>query len=106
MSSGLIVSGIETTDWFQDMRFDDNSDWRDSHIVMAVVLITFVLVIVAYHFAEAWRTLPGAYYVSGNINLDIVIEENLVSATGSVSLPRPPAPPPLVSLSVSLSLLK
>ncbi|CAM9973514.1 unnamed protein product [Ectocarpus sp. 12 AP-2014] len=74
---GLIVSAIETTDWFQDFRFDDNSDWRDSHIVVAVVLITFVLVIVAYHFAEAWRTLPGAYYVSGNINLDIVIEENL-----------------------------
>eukprot|EP00752_Nemacystus_decipiens_P003260 g3017.t1 len=74
---GLALSGLERTRWFQDMRFFDNDRWIDSHIIFAVILITITLVFVAYHFAEAWRTLPGAYYVSGNINLNIVIKENL-----------------------------
>lgn len=73
------MSGLETTQWFEDFRFYDNDRWEDGHVIFAVLLITLTLVVVAYHFAEAWRTLPGAYYVSGNINLNVVIKENLVS---------------------------
>eukprot|EP00903_Cladosiphon_okamuranus_P016840 g15530.t1 len=74
---GLGLSGLERSQWFQDLRFYDNENWEDGHIIFSVIMITITLVFVAYHFAEAWRTLPGAYYVSGNINLNIVIKENL-----------------------------
>lgn len=77
--SGLGLSGLERSQWFQDMRFFGNDEWEETHVIFAVILITLTLVAVAYHFAEAWRTLPGAYYVSGNINLNIVIKENLVN---------------------------
>lgn len=36
-----------------------------------------MLLFVVWHFAEAWRILPGAYYVSGNVPVKIVIEDNL-----------------------------
>ncbi|CAM9419933.1 unnamed protein product [Scytosiphon promiscuus] len=74
---GLILSGMETTRWFQDFRFYGNENWIDSHIILAVLLTVATLLMLVYHFAEAWRTLPGAYYVSGNININIVIKENL-----------------------------
>lgn len=32
---------------------------------------------IGWHFAEAWKVLPGAYYVSGNININVVVKENL-----------------------------
>lgn len=73
----LALSGIETSKWWQELRFDDNTEWEDSHIVIAVLFIVATILIVAWHFAEAWRILPGAYYVSGNININVVIKENL-----------------------------
>lgn len=76
-NSGLALSGIETSDWWQDFRFDDNDDWSESHIIVAVIMLVTVAAVIGWHFAEAWRVLPGAYYVSGNINLNIVIKENL-----------------------------
>lgn len=79
--SGLILSGIETSRWFQDFRFRGNDNWEESHIIVAVLLSIATLLMLVYHFAEAWRTLPGAYYVSGNVNINIVIKENLVSGS-------------------------
>lgn len=73
------MSALETTRWFEDLRFFDNDRWNDGQIIFSVLLITVTLVAIAYHFAEAWRTLPGAYYVSGNVNVNVVIKENLVS---------------------------
>lgn len=78
-NSGLVISGLENWRWFQDYRFYDNDRWAESHIIVSVLLLIVVVGVVAYHFAEAWRTLPGAYYVSGNININVVIKENLVS---------------------------
>lgn len=75
--SGISLSAVETSRWWKDLRFDDNSDWEDSHAVIAVILIVAVVLIIAWHFAEAWKTLPGAYYVSGQVNINIVIKENL-----------------------------
>lgn len=68
---------METSKWWEDLRFDENEDWTESHIVVVALFLIALVLMVAWHFAEAWRILPGAYYVSGNINVNVVIKENL-----------------------------
>ncbi|CAM9610888.1 unnamed protein product [Sphacelaria rigidula] len=63
--------------WWEDMRHDKNYNWGSGTVVFSVLCIIFVILIVIWHFAEAWRILPGAYYISGQVPINIVIETNL-----------------------------
>lgn len=49
------------------MRHDKNYNWGSGTVVFSVLCIIFVILIVIWHFAEAWRILPGAYYISGQV---------------------------------------
>lgn len=75
--TGIILSLLETTDWWEDMRHDQNYNWGSGMTVFSVVMVIFIAVILLWHFAEAWRILPGAYYISGQVPVNIVIETNL-----------------------------
>lgn len=73
----LALSAAETTNWWKEFKLDDNTKWSDSHIVVTLLFLVAVVIMIGWHFAEAWKVLPGAYYVSGNININVVIKENL-----------------------------
>lgn len=70
---GLALSIIETSDWWEVLRMNRNDDWRDGMAIVSVVFAVFVVVFVVWHFAEAWRVLPGAYYLSGQVPVSYVL---------------------------------
>lgn len=53
------------------MRHDQNYNWGSGMTVFSVVMVIFIAVILLWHFAEAWRILPGAYYISGQVPVSI-----------------------------------
>lgn len=74
---GLIISILETSEWWQQLRAGPVEEFNAGQTTFSILLTAIVIAFVAWHFAEAWRILPGAYYVSGTIPVKIVIEDNL-----------------------------
>lgn len=71
------MSLLEITDWWEDLRFWSNDDFHTGHIAFSVIMVIILIPIIVWHFAEAWRILPGAYYISGQVPVKVIIETNL-----------------------------
>lgn len=55
------------------MRFEQNYDWGGGMVFFSVLMVIIVAVVLLWHFAEAWRILPGAYYISGQVPVSVFV---------------------------------
>lgn len=59
-----------------ELKEEPRSGWTTGQWVVSVIALIIVAFFVIYHFAEAWRVLPGGFYVSGKVPVKFTVEEN------------------------------
>lgn len=74
----LAISGMSREESLISPPNDEN-DMSDFQVTMFVIFLIVTAIFLVYHFAEAWRVLPGAHLISGIGVPRIQIQEDLLS---------------------------